>query len=84
MPYIKNKDRKICERAYYPLTVVVGILGIKGTLNYLLFRLAKYCCHSYADYSNFIAELECTKLEIYRRQIAPYEDKKIEENGDVE
>jgi hypothetical protein len=33
---------------------------------------------------NIEAELECCKLEIYRRLVAPYEDKKKEENGDVE
>lgn len=27
--------------------------------------------------------LECVKLELYRRVAAPYEDRKIEENGDV-
>lgn len=84
MPYITKDKRIICGMAYYPLTKVISILGIKGTLNYLLFRLAKYVCHSYEDYSNFIAELECAKLEIYRQQVAPYEDEKIKENGDVE
>jgi hypothetical protein len=33
---------------------------------------------------NIEAELECCKLEIYRRLVAPYEDKKKDENGDVE
>jgi len=27
--------------------------------------------------------LECIKQEFYRRAVAPYEDKKKEENGDV-
>jgi len=83
VPYIIEKNRSICELTYYSLTRVVGLLGIKGTLNYILFRLAKQCCHSYADYSNFIAELECAKLEIYRRQVAPYEQEAIKRNGDV-
>lgn len=30
-----------------------------------------------------LAALEAAKLEFYRRQVAPYEDKKIESNGDV-
>ena len=55
-----------------------------GNLNYFLFKLAKKSCSCYADYAAFIGELEAAKLEIYRRQIAPYEDKKIKENGDVE
>lgn len=27
--------------------------------------------------------LRCCQLELYRRMVAPYEDKKIQENGDV-
>jgi hypothetical protein len=38
---------------------------------------------SYADYNSIIGVLECAKLEIYRRTAAPYEDEKIEQNGDV-
>ena len=30
-----------------------------------------------------IGVLECAKLELYRRVAAPYEDDKIDENGDV-
>jgi hypothetical protein len=30
-----------------------------------------------------IGALENCKMELYRRKIAPYEDIKIEENGDV-
>ena len=38
---------------------------------------------NYADINSAIGVLECAKLELYRRQAAPYEDKKIEENGEV-
>ena len=30
-----------------------------------------------------VGVLECAKLELYRRMAAPYEDEKIEDNGDV-
>ena len=50
----------------------------------MLHKLAKETCGNYEDYRNFIGELESAKLEIYRRLVAPYEDKKIKENGDVE
>lgn len=33
--------------------------------------------------SNALAAVECAKLEFYRRILAPYEDKKIGENGDI-
>jgi hypothetical protein len=38
---------------------------------------------SFADFAQVIAALETTKLEFYRRMIAPYEDDKRLENGDV-
>lgn len=37
----------------------------------------------YAHLNEVIGVLECAKLELYRRVAAPYEDEKIEENGDV-
>jgi hypothetical protein len=33
--------------------------------------------------SSLISEVECAKLEFYRRVVSPYEDEKIKENGDV-
>lgn len=38
---------------------------------------------SYHDYNDAVGVLECCKMELYRRQAAPYEDIKIEQNGDV-
>jgi len=38
---------------------------------------------NYEHYNTIIGALESAKLEFYRRSVAPYEDKKIEENGDV-
>jgi len=38
---------------------------------------------SYSNVNEIIGALECIKLELYRRVAAPYEDLKIEENGDV-
>ena len=55
-----------------------------GYVNYFLHKLAKDYCRNYAEIREFIGELECAKHEIYRRIAAPYEDKKIEENGDVD
>lgn len=37
----------------------------------------------YADYNEVIGMLESCKLEFYRRHVSPYEDKKIQQNGDV-
>lgn len=60
-----------------------------GTLNYIITRLCDFWCRDYAGETNYqqyntvIGVLECVKQELYRRQIAPYEDKKCEQNGDV-
>ena len=54
-----------------------------GQLNYILFKLCKDTCGNYAEYKNFIGELNECVAEIRRRLLAPYEDEKIKENGDV-
>jgi IS605 OrfB family transposase len=38
---------------------------------------------SYACLSSTLAQMEAAKLEFYRRKVAPYEEGKIQENGDV-
>jgi hypothetical protein len=37
----------------------------------------------YATLNDCLGALEGAKLEFFRRVVAPYEDKKIEENGDL-
>ena len=85
MPYIKGGwKREELDR----LAGQILLNGkITGNLNYLLFKLCKAYIkesgESYLAYKNFIGELEMCKLELYRRMISKYEDKKIKENGDV-
>ena len=57
-----------------------------GHVNFVLTTIMKQIYHqqSYATYNRAIGVLECIKLEFYRRMVAPYEEKKIKENGDVE
>lgn len=57
-----------------------------GELNYLITKLMHTwlgTTPNYADYNEAIGTLECAKLELYRRGVAPYEDLKIAANGDV-
>lgn len=59
-----------------------------GELNYQITQLLrKYIGHapkiSYGLLNEVVGALECAKLELYRRQVSPYEDQKIKENGDV-
>lgn len=37
----------------------------------------------YARLNEMIGALECCKLELYRRLVAPYEDEVLEANGDA-
>lgn len=39
--------------------------------------------NSYNDYNTVVGALECCKLEFVRRLVNPYEDIKIQENGDI-
>ena len=55
-----------------------------GDLNYILFSYCKrYIEPSYNNYKNYIGELRQCATEIERRLLAPYEDTKREENGDI-
>lgn len=79
MPYIRSERREeLMGEGEVPNT--------PGELNFFLTKLLlEYLPETpgYTDYNNVIGVLECCKLEMYRRAVAPYEDKKIEENGDV-
>jgi hypothetical protein len=39
--------------------------------------------NTFVDYADVLAALEATKLEFYRRIVAPYEEQKCFDNGDV-
>ena len=84
MPYIKEKER----HDHDPL---IGMSDFNlalnpGQLNYQITRLiqAYFVMHpNYQGINDVIGALEGAKMEFYRRVAAPYEDKKILENGDV-
>jgi len=86
VPYIKKEDRKkfFGKQSW---AAFVELCESPGDLNYLLTSiLTRYVQdkgESYATYNEVIGVLECAKQELYRRQIAPYEDKKCDDNGDV-
>lgn len=50
----------------------------------LIYRFLKHTSRDYAGYATVIGVLDSMKMELYRRVVAPYEDQKIKENGDVE
>ena len=81
MPYILKENRE--ELGY----ITPRFPDNCGELNYwLTLSCLKYLASNgecYQIYNDIIGALESCKLEMYRRMIAPYEDKKIKENGDV-
>lgn len=88
MPYIAEDARTRLDAAAQPLLDELRTnTPTEGELNYLVCTLVKgyIASHgeSYATFNAAIGALTCARLEIYRRLIAPYEDRKIELNGDV-
>ena len=82
MPYITQKRRTEVIDVYS--TMIKSNIKADGDLNYILF---KYCkdkiTPSYNNYKNYCAELRECATEIERKLLAPYEDKKEQENGTV-
>lgn len=81
MPYVTPTVRDEIEAGRPPETV--------GELTYCLYKISLAYLGLWEDtryhhYAEVMAALECTKLELARRHLAPFEDKKIELNGDVD
>lgn len=80
MPYIKQKRREAILAGEKPQDA--------GELNFAITVLVDNYLKDkggirYSQLNEVIGAMDCAKLEFYRRVAAPYEDKKIEENGDV-
>ena len=93
MPYIRPDARKKLDSSIDELILAVKIAmdtddgdkNLDGILNYCFFKICKTLYpKSYHWYNRMMGMMECCKLELYRRLVAPYEDVKIIENGDVE
>lgn len=86
-PYIKPEQRPALDGFLEPLILeIVGSNPARrdGEVNYVITRLLHALYReSYFDMNAALGVLEAAKLEFYRRRVAPYEDKKVRENGDV-
>tara|TARA_R110002020_G_scaffold81627_2_gene202590 strand:- start:292 stop:540 length:249 start_codon:yes stop_codon:yes gene_type:complete len=82
MPYIKQERRKEIDP-----TILNFCPKDAGDLNYvvtvMIDNFINWRGENYKSFNEMIGALECCKQEYYRRIIAPYEDEKIKENGDV-
>jgi len=80
MPYIKPELRP-------EIRLIPQAITNAGELNYYISYLIDHFINnkgkSYSTINEVIGALECAKLELYRRIAVPYEDIKIQENGDV-
>ena len=87
LPYIKTVNRAKYNAVLRELIEILKALPpeeVDGELNYIFTKLLKEVYPlRYFHINKAIGVLECAKLEYYRRVAAPYEDKKIQESGDV-
>lgn len=89
MPYIVEEKRALLNPAIIRLADAVRALedeaNFAGNLNYIISKLllSLYPAPNYQRFNDMIGALECCKLELYRKRIAPYEDIKERENGPV-
>jgi len=85
MPYIKQKDRDRFKDLESEL--IFAVPQNAGELNYLFTRIANQYLfkknENYQAFNDLIGALEGAKMELNRRRVAPYEDQKIKENGDL-
>jgi hypothetical protein len=85
MPYIQKNSRRWFDEALEELRQGLGPVG---ELNYCVTKLCigwvkEHGGMSYDNLNAAIGALESAKLELYRRVVAPYENSKLAEHGDV-
>lgn len=84
MPYIKQEDRESIEP--FIKMLLMGTYS-DGELNYIITKLLLSQLEkrglNYQNCNNLMGVLTCCQLEMYRQLIGPYEDTKINSNGDV-
>ena len=87
MPYITPNEREKFEPELEKLRdcIMVGIS--KGDMTYVFYSLSKKYIDvtgkSYTNISTVISSLIDAAEELRRRELNPYEDQKITDNGDV-
>lgn len=88
MPHIRQEQRDQLDPAIHLLVRAIRCLPIEmdGPLNYAITRLLLGILpthYRYSDLRDALGTLDAVKLEFYRKKVAPYEDEKALENGDV-
>jgi hypothetical protein len=87
VPYIKQEKRSLYTKEIEALVKKLEeqpLTEQDGDLNYIVTSIFKLLYKPrYFNYNRAIGVLEAIKQEYYRRVVAPYEDTKIKDNGDV-
>ena len=87
MPYILSKERDKLKPATDAAAAVIDKDTTAGDLNYMISLMAKAYIDAkglrYEHLNAVVGALDSCKAEFQRRVVAPYEDQKIGENGDV-
>lgn len=85
MPYIRKEAREALDRNAEDLVARPAVNA--GELNYQITKLiSDYVVENGLNYqrlNDVVGALDGAKAEFQRRVVAPYEDTKIRENGDV-
>lgn len=94
MPYIKEERREVLDPGIDwlvhrldadPLRINHNLVP-EGEVVYVLTKVVDALYSQYKKFAAFnkvLGIFEAAKLEFYRRRVAPYEDKKKLQNGDV-
>jgi hypothetical protein len=87
MPYILTDDRLKLKPATDAIASVIDETTTAGDLNFMISLMAKAYIDAkglrYEHLNAVVGALDSCKAEFQRRVVAPYEDRKITENGDV-
>ena len=87
MPYIKQEQRPEIDSLIQPLIDHLkhsNMEDIDGKLNYAVTKIIKNVYPTkYFHLNRALGVLTAITHELYRKIIGPYEDLKIQENGDV-
>ena len=87
MPYIDKDRRSLFDQQIEELAnSLINNKATAGDINYSITKLFTLYTEgrgmNYQLFNDLIGALEGVKLEMYRREVAPYEDKKLSLNGD--
>ncbi len=91
MPYISEEKREVLDPVIENLLQTFRGLqsddpsdNTQANMNYVISRLLdRMYTSNYQEFNNALGMLLATALEYYRRVVAPYENQKCHDEGDV-